>query len=137
MKTNILTLILTFAASLAASAQVALTGRVTDAATAEPLTGAQVVLKSAKGTGVITDLEGNFTLNTREKLPLTLVIDYIGYRTEEIDVYDDSEPIDIELSEDVNTLSEVVIIGYGTQKRTQLTGSVTTVKSSNVVFVLK
>ena len=129
MKTNILTLILTFAASLAVSAQVALTGRVTDAATAEPLTGAQVVLKSAKGTGAITDLEGNFTLNTREKLPLTLVIDYIGYRTEEIDVYDDSEPIDIELSEDVNTLSEVVIIGYGTQKRTQLTGSVTTVKA--------
>jgi len=129
MKTNILTLILTFAASLAVSAQVALTGRVTDAATAEPLTGAQVVLKSAKGTGAITDLEGNFTLNTREKLPLTLVIDYIGYRTEEIDVYDDSEPIDIELSEDVNTLSEVVIIGYGTQKRTQLTGSVTTIKA--------
>ena len=129
MKTNILTLILTFAASLAVSAQVALTGRVTDAATAEPLTGAQVVLKSAKGTGAVTDLEGNFTLNTREKLPLTLVIDYIGYRTEEIDVYDDSEPIDIELSEDVNILSEVVIIGYGTQKRTQLTGSVTTVKA--------
>ena len=129
MKTTILTLILTFAVGFQASAQVVLNGRVTDAATAEPLTGAQVVLKSVKGSGAVTDLDGNFTLNTKEKLPLTLVIDFIGYRTQEIDVYDDSEPIDIELSEDVNTLSEVVIIGYGTQKRTQLTGSVTTVKA--------
>ena len=129
MKNVILTLILTFAVSLAAPAQVVLTGHVTDAATAEPLTGAQVVLKSVKGSGAVTDLDGNFTLNTKEKLPLTLVIDFIGYQVQEIDVYDDSEPIDIELTETVNTLSEVVVIGYGTQKRTQLTGSVTTIKA--------
>ncbi len=129
MKNVILTLILTFAVSLAAPAQVVLTGHVTDAATAEPLTGAQVVLKSVKGSGAVTDLDGNFTLNTKEKLPLTLVIDFIGYQVQEIDVYDDSEPIDIELTENVNTLSEVVVIGYGTQKRTQLTGSVTTIKA--------
>ena len=126
MKKIILTSVLILTAVLAAQAQVVLTGRITDAATDEPLIGAQVVVTSAKGNGTATDLDGNFRLETKVSLPLTLSVEYIGYRTEEIDVYDDSEPVDIQLTEEVNTLSEVVIIGYGTQKRTQLTGSVTT-----------
>ena len=129
MKKIILTSVLILIAVLAAQAQAVLTGRITDAATDEPLIGAQVVVTSAKGLGTSTDLDGNFRLETKESLPLTLSVEYIGYRTEEIDVYDDAEPIDIQLSEEVSTLSEVVIIGYGTQKRTQLTGSVTTVNA--------
>ena len=129
MKKIILTSVLILTVVLASQAQAVLTGRITDAATDEPLIGAQVVVTSAKGTGTATDLDGNFRLETKESLPLTLSVEYIGYRTEEIDVYDDSEPVDIQLSEEVNTLSEVVIIGYGTQKRTQLTGSVTTVNA--------
>ncbi|MBR2395751.1 MAG: TonB-dependent receptor [Bacteroidaceae bacterium] len=129
MKKIILTSVLILTAVLAAQSQVVLTGRITDAATDEPLIGAQVVVTSAKGNGTATDLDGNFRLETKVSLPLTLSVEYIGYRTEEIDVYDDSEPIDIQLTEEVNTLSEVVIIGYGTQKRTQLTGSVTTVSA--------
>lgn len=129
MKKIILTSVLILTARLAAQAQVVLTGRITDAATDEPLIGAQVVVTSAKGNGAATDLDGGFRLETKESLPLTLSVEYIGYRTEEIDVYDDSEPVDIQLTEEVNTLSEVVIIGYGTQKRTQLTGSVTTVSA--------
>ena len=129
MKKFILTHIILLVASIATYAQTVLTGNVTDAVTSEPLISAQVYIKSGKGTGVTTDLDGIFRLVIKESLPQTLVVDYIGYRTQEIDVYDDSEPIIIELSENVNTLSEVVIVGYGTQKQTQLTGSVTSIKS--------
>ena len=131
MKKYLYILILLSAATLTAHAQATLTGTITDAATGEPLISVQVYVKSAKkAAGAITDLEGNFRLETKENLPLTLSVEYIGYRTQEIDVYDDSEPIDIQLSEEVNKLSEVVVIGYGTQKRTQLTGSVTTVNAN-------
>ena len=129
MKKIILTYFSLIATAVTAWSQAVLTGTVTDAATAEPLIGAQVVVNSGKGSGTVTDIEGNFRLETRESLPLTLEVEFIGYRTQEIDVYDDSEPIVIELAENVNTISEVVIIGYGTQKRTQLTGSVTTIKA--------
>lgn len=129
MKKLFLIHIILLVASLTTYAQTVLTGNITDAATSEPLISAQVYVKSGKGVGVTTDLDGNFSLSTKESLPLTLVVDYIGYRSQEIDVYDDSEPIIIELSENVNTLSEVVIVGYGTQKQTQLTGSVTSIKS--------
>ena len=103
MKKIILTSVLILTAVLAAQAQVVLTGRITDAATDEPLIGAQVVVTSAKGNGTATDLDGSFRLETKESLPLTLSVEYIGYRTEEIDVYDDSEPVDIQLTEEVNT----------------------------------
>lgn len=129
MKKIILTYLTLIATAVTAWSQAVLTGTVTDAATAEPLIGAQVVVNSGKGSGTVTDIEGNFRLETSESLPLTLEVEFIGYRTQEIDVYDDSEPIVIELAENVNTISEVVIIGYGTQKRTQLTGSVTTIKA--------
>lgn len=129
MKKLIYTLLLLFTVTPAAIAQALLTGQITDAATGEPLISAQVYVKDSKGVGAVTDLDGNFRLETKESLPLTLAVDFIGYRTQEIDVYDDSEPIDIQLSENVNTLSEVVIIGYGTQKQTQLTGSVASIKA--------
>lgn len=129
MKKLYFTLTLSLIITLTATSQTVLTGTVTDAATGESLISAQVYVKSGKGVGATTDLEGNFRLETKEDLPLTLTVEYIGYRTQEIDVYDESEPIDIQLSEEVNTLSEVVIIGYGTQKQTQLTGSVASVKA--------
>lgn len=129
MKKLLFTLTLSLISTFTAVAQTILTGTVSDAITNEPLISAQVYIKSGKGVGATTDLEGNFRLETKEDLPLTLTVEYIGYRTQEIDVYDESEPIDIQLSEEVNTLSEVVIIGYGTQKQTQLTGSVASVKA--------
>ena len=128
MKKILIAQILLFAVTLTATSQTVLTGRIVDAANGEPLIGAQVLVKS-KNVGVVTDLEGNFHIETKESLPFTLSVDYIGYRSQEIDVYDDSESIEIELTENVNTLGEVVIVGYGTQKRTQLTGSVTSVKA--------
>ena len=110
-------------------AQNIITGRVTDAATGESLIGASVSPVNSKERGAVTDIDGNFTLTTSAQLPLSLKIKYIGYRSQEVDVYDTEEPLEIQLSDNSNRLNEVVVVGYGTQKRTQLTGSVTKVTS--------
>ena len=129
MEKRLFTQIILLATATIAFAQTTLTGRITDARTGEPLIGATLVPKSSKETGAVTDADGNFRLVTKTKLPMTLSVEYVGYRSQEVDVYDDSEAIDIQLIDNSNKLSEVVVVGYGTQKRTQLTGSVTTVRA--------
>ena len=120
--------ILSFALILSSvvTAQTTITGRVTDAISGEGIIGATVVPKSSKELGSVTDIDGNFTLVTKEKLPLTISVQYMGYRPQEVDVYDAEESVDVQLTESFSRINEVVILGYGTQKRTQLTGSVTT-----------
>ena len=113
-----------FSAALCAIAQTVIYGHITDARTGEPLTGATVVPKSSKELGTVTDYDGNFTLQTKVQLPLTLNVQYIGYKSQEIDIYDAAEPVEISLVDNANKIGEVVVVGYGTQKRTQLTGSV-------------
>ena len=66
--------------SLAAEAQTTITGRITDARTGESLIGASLVPKNSGELGAVTDIEGNFTLQTNVKLPLTLSVQYVGYR---------------------------------------------------------
>ena len=117
------------AAVLSTVAQTTITGCITDARTGEALIGATLAPKSSKELGAVTDIDGRFTLVTRQKLPLTLAVQFVGYRSQEVDVYDASEPVDIQLVENTNRLSEVVVVGYGTQKRTQLTGAVTTISA--------
>ena len=129
MEKRLFTLVITIIAALTSVAQTTLTGRITDAQTHEPLIGASIVPKSSKELGAVTDVDGRFRLVTNAELPLTLSIQFVGYRPQEVDVYDDTEPIDIQLMDNSNRLTEVVVVGYGTQKRTQLTGSVTTVKA--------
>ena len=113
--------------SLAAEAQTTITGRITDARTGESLIGASLVPKNSGELGAVTDIEGNFTLQTNVKLPLTLSVQYVGYRTLDVDVYDAEEPLEIQLVPGGNRLSEVVVVGYGVQKRQELTSSISTV----------
>lgn len=54
---------------------------------------------------------------TNVELPLTLSVQYVGYRPQEVDVYDAAEPVDILLSDNASRLNEVVVIGYGEQKQ--------------------
>ena len=122
-------------ATHSAFAQTVITGRVTDALTDEPLTGATLVPKSSKELGTVTDYDGNFILSTKVQLPLTLSVQFVGYRSQEIDVYDASEPVDIQLTETRNRLSEVIVVGYGTQKRTQLTGSVASISAEQLQVI--
>lgn len=95
----------------------------------QPLPGASIIIKGTT-TGTQTDFDGLYVLND---VPSdgTLVISYIGYSSQEILVNGQST-IDISLSEDSQTLDEVVVVGYGTQKKADLTGSITTIKTEDI-----
>ena len=110
-------------------AQGLISGSIKDARSGEALIGASVIVKSEKGQGVVTDVDGKFRLQTKKEAPLTLRVEYVGYRPLDVDVYDFEEPVEITLIDNSSKLDEVVVVGYGTQKRNQLTGSVTTIKA--------
>ena len=108
-----------------AFAQTRISGKVVDAFNNEPVISASISVVNEK-TGTLTDLDGNFVLEVKE-LPTTLQVNFIGYREQQIDVYDNSEPVVIALNEATDVLQEVVVVGYGTQKRKELTGSIASV----------
>jgi TonB-linked SusC/RagA family outer membrane protein len=114
--------------SLAAHAQKQVTGTVVDAGS-EPIIGANVVEKGTTN-GSVSDLNGNFTLTVGGNA--TLVISYIGYNTQEVTVGNRNQ-FSIQLTENSQGLDEVVVVGYGTQKRANLTGSVSTVNSKELL----
>lgn len=91
-------------------AQTTIHGNVVDQKSGEPVIGATVIVKTTT-TGSATDLDGHFSITTDKKLPLTLDIRLVGYRNQEVDVYDTEEPIDIVLIENPNLLGEVVVTG--------------------------
>jgi len=117
---------------LVAAAQGLITGHITDVRTGEPLIGASVIVKSEKGKGVVTDIDGNFSLQTKVEAPLTLRVEYVGYRAIDVDVYDFEEPVEIQLIDNSNRLNEVVVLGYTQVKRQNLTGSVASVKGADI-----
>ena len=96
-----------------AIAQNLITGHITDVRTGEPLIGASVIIKSEKGQGVVTDIDGNFSLKTKKEAPLTLRVEFIGYRPLDVDVYDFEEKAEIGLIEVPNYLTEVVVTALG------------------------
>ena len=112
---------------LYALAQGLITGHIKDVRTGEPLIGASVIVKSERGQGVVTDADGNFALQTKAEAPLTLRVEYVGFRPLDVDVYDFEEPVEISLIDNSNRLDEVVVVGYGTQKRLELTSSISSV----------
>ena len=101
------------------------TGTVVDAENGDPVIGATVVVKGQKD-GVITDLDGNFTIAiSGSKAQLEFI--YIGYRKKTVDV-GDLGVINVKMESDNQLLSEVVVVGAGTQKKVSVTGSITSVK---------
>lgn len=102
------------------------TGTVTDKG--EPLPGVNVVIKGTT-TGVITGVDGKYRINALNSNTV-LVFSFVGYSTTETEVGDRRE-IDIELAEDTKQLEEVVVVGYGTMKKSDLTGSVVSVKMND------
>lgn len=103
------------------------TGSVSDAE--GPIIGASVVEKGNPGNGTVTDLDGNFTLNV--KPGSTIVITYIGYQKQEIAVGNQSN-ISVTMKTDDKTLDEVVVVGYGVQKKKLVTGSTIEVKGDDI-----
>ena len=101
-----------------------ITGVIKDAA-GDPIIGANVVEKGTTN-GTVTDIDGKFTLEVQNKGMLQ--VSYIGYLTQELSV-NGKTSLNVIMTDDSQNLSEVVVVGYGTQKKVNLTGAVSTVKS--------
>lgn len=106
-----------------------LDGTVVDDITNQPIIGASVTIKGTTH-GVVTDAEGKFYFQTGQKFPYTLIVTYIGYK--KIEVIVEKNPVIINLKEERQELDELVVVGYGTQKRKDITGSVASVPKANL-----
>lgn len=108
-----------------------LTGKVVDKGNKETLIGASVWLKDTS-IGGTTDMDGNFTINIPTNKTLTLVIGYLGYATIEKEVSPTANNLIFEMSTDDNVLEEVQIVGYGTQRKESVIGSISTIGISKL-----
>ena len=127
MKQKFVTFMLAFLATTALFAQNKVTGTVSD--DLGPAIGVSVMEKGTSN-GVITDLDGNYVISVRPGA--TLVFSSIGYATQEIAVGTQSV-INVKLSEDAEFLDEVVVIGYGTVKKSDLSGAVSQIKAEDLM----
>lgn len=98
----------------------------------EPIIGASVLLKGVNGVGTITDVDGNFILSV--PVDGVLQVSYIGYKTTEVKVNGQSS-LKVTLMEDTEMLDEVVVVGYGIQKKASVTGSVAAINSQKLMEV--
>ena len=101
-------------------------------ATGEPLIGASVIEKGTQNGGV-TDFDGNFTINLKGSGHV-IVVSYIGMKTKEVNISGKSQ-VNVTLEDDATTLNDVVVIGYGSVRKKDLTGSVSTVNSETLQAV--
>lgn len=122
MKNIVLFLMALFMSSHLMAQQNTVTGTVTDGTGGDPLIGANVMVKGT-ATGTTTDLSGNFKLNVPEDKSV-LVFSCIGYKKQEVVLKKGQKTVKVVMQEDTETLDEVVVVGYGTMKKTDLTGSV-------------
>ena len=105
--------------------QISINGIVKDTS-GEPIIGANVIVKGTTN-GTITDLDGNFQLSADPSV--TIVVSYVGFQTQELP----AQPImNIVLKEDSELLDEVVVIGYGSVKKDDLSGSVVAIKADDI-----
>ena len=104
------------------------TGVVTSGTDGEPLIGVSVQIKEDSGKGTVTDLDGKFVIEASKGQ--TLVFSYIGYISQEVKIT--KSVLNVELKENAELLDEVVVIGYGTMKRSDLTGSVVSVSGDEL-----
>ena len=95
----------------------------------EPIIGASVIVKGESGKGAVTDLDGNFTLDVPAGALLS--VSYLGYDTQEVKARHGS-PLTITMREDTKALDEVVVIGYGTMKKSDMTGAITSVDTEDM-----
>src|SRR5690554_793779 len=104
-----------------------ITGTVSDS-NGETLVGVNIVVEGTE-TGTVTDLEGRYSISVADGA--TLIFSFLGYAPRKV-VVEDQSIIDVSLEEEISALDEVVVIGYGTQRRSDLTGSVSQVSSREI-----
>lgn len=109
-----------------------LNGRIIDAGTNETILGANIGIKGTN-TATVTDALGKFSIPIPQGQTVTMVVKFIGYADQTITVSPTDQDITIKLVVQTNALDEVVVVGYGTIKRRDLTGAVASVKSADIV----
>ncbi|MGM0532080.1 MAG: SusC/RagA family TonB-linked outer membrane protein, partial [Bacteroidota bacterium] len=108
--------------------QIEVTGTVTDAETGDPLPGVNIVVEGTT-TGTTTDMDGNYSIET--PADGSLIFSFVGYVEQNVEV-DGREEIDITMQEQVTELEEVVAVGYGTQQKSQTTGSLSSITGEQI-----
>lgn len=122
-----------FLLSVTVHSQTVLKGYVFDENTKEPIVGATIVEKNTTN-GISTGVDGEFSLQLsgKNKYPVSLFVSLLGYKGKDITVTSAKDIINIYLAEDASDLNEVVIVGYGTQRRKELTGAVASVSKATL-----
>lgn len=133
MKKNLLTILLLFSCISFVFAQSrVISGKVTDQKDGAPLPGVSVTVKGVSGTGTQTDISGSYKLIVPATAK-TLVFGFVGYKPAEVAITGDV--VNAQIEPDAKQLTEVVVVGYGTQSRRSLTGSVSKIKGSDVANI--
>jgi TonB-dependent SusC/RagA subfamily outer membrane receptor len=128
LKTGVIVLIMLLAVLPAMAQSITVQGVVVDQSD-EPIIGASVAIKGKPGSGAITDVDGKFSI-TVPNLKSILVFSYVGMVSKEIQVT--SKPMAIVLVEDTNVLDELVVVGYGQMKKSDMTGAVVSVNQDAI-----
>lgn len=131
LRAVVLLLFLVINCAFVSAQNIVVKGHVTDAATNDALIGVSIVQKGST-VGTTTDADGSFSINVGPSA--ILQVSYVGYTTKEIKV-EGRKTIEIQLSEDLQSLEEMVVVGYGTQKKATLSGAVTSVKGEQLASV--
>jgi TonB-linked SusC/RagA family outer membrane protein len=117
---------------LASQGNVVIRGKVIDSSNSETIIGANVLVRDAPNLGAVTDVDGLFNLSVAS-LPVTVVVSYIGYKAQEISIVERSSGvITVYLSPDFNSLDEVVVVGYGKQRKSDLTGALSRISEEQI-----
>lgn len=125
-------LLATLNASASYFQQIKITGTITDASTGEPMPGVNIQIKGTT-LGIITDADGKYTLSITDS-NASLIISFIGYNMQEIPL-SGRVVVDVKMVPEVTGLDEVVVVGYGTQKKINLTGAVSTISTKGLTSV--
>ena len=128
MKHTIFTAVILLMSALSLSAAVSVTGTVVDSGN-EPVIGASV-LEQGTANGTVTDFDGQFTLEVADA-NATLVVSYVGMKTVNLPLAGKSS-VRVVLQEDAEVIDEVVVIGYGTQKRRDVTTAISSVDTEDL-----
>jgi iron complex outermembrane receptor protein len=110
-------------------AQVTVIGNVVSSADGMPIPSVSIVLKGQSNKGTLTNFDGNFSIKLNDEKGV-LVFSYLGYERKEV-LYSGNQTLKVILKEEENSLDEVVIVGYGSQKRSDVTGAISSVKSED------
>jgi iron complex outermembrane receptor protein len=115
-------------AALASPLSIKVNGQVSDASDNSPLIGCSIVEKGTNN-GVLSDADGKFSISVKDQ-SATLILDFIGYEKQEV-VVGTKTSLNVQLTPKISQFDDVVVVGYGTQKKTDITGAVGTLKSEN------